>query len=163
MAGIAAITVEGVLQQTVGDGPIGAGQALYEGLSNTFKIALITDQEPEKVNRWLALNGFDKHVYVVPKDVADPEDVSKRRVQQVARLKSYGGAVDLVFDPDPAVVEALFKQSVPAMLYLSPAYSRPEYRPGFKDEPTPWTDLVAEVERARELRAGDARPKQEAL
>jgi hypothetical protein len=163
MPTVVAITIEGVLQQVVGDAPIPTGKHLYEGLSNVAGIALITDQDPEVVNRWLGLNGFDKHAFIVPRDVIDPEDLAERRALQVRRLRSYGADVGLVIDSDPMAVRALFRDGVAASLYLSPVYSRPEHRPDYDGEVRPWDDLVAEIERARELRASDDRPRKEAL
>jgi hypothetical protein len=159
-----AIVVEGVLAKEVGQAVIHQGQRLYWGLMETYKVALITDDtDIEPVNYWLRVNGFNKHPYITPAKLRDPEDPGERRMQQISRLRQAGCSVELLIEPDPTIAAHVMAHGVAVLNYLHPNYASPRFRPDYKETVTPWSVLREEVERQQALREEDQRPHMEIL
>lgn len=157
------LSVDGVLRQPVSGAPIPSGTLLYRALTEITNVALIADEQTEEqVKHWLLVNDLTEHNYLVMAKETDPEDPGERRVQQVTRLAATA-AVDLAIEADPARAEALIRDGVATLLYMHPAYSRPDYLPGSQRLPTPWSSLVAETERQQTIKANDARLSHETI
>lgn len=164
MTATVAVVLEGVIAREVGEGTIPQGLRLYAGLMEIYKVALITDREDvEVVRHWLRVNGLDKHPYLITTDLKDPLDPGERRMAQISRLRRAGCAVELLIEPNPQVAAHVMRQGIAVLNYLHPNYSNPRFRPDFREEITPWSDLVEEVERQRALREQDQRPFMETL
>ncbi len=164
MSATVAIVIDGVLSREVGEGVIPQGQRLYWGLMESYRVALITDRtDVEPVKHWLLVNGFNKHPYLMPSQVTDPEDPGERRMRQISRLRQAGCNVELVIEPDPKVAAHVMASGVGVLNYLHPNYSSPRFRPDYHETVTPWSALVDEVERQRALHAEDKRPNMEVL
>ncbi|MFI6495955.1 hypothetical protein [Nonomuraea typhae] len=155
MRSIAVITVDGVLRDASTSGYIALGQRLYLSLAEHWRLALIADEPIEAI--WLAVNGFSAHQTLVQRQPEDPGDNPIRRIRQVERLRAMGADVGLLVDPDPAVVAAVSRMGVPCLLYVDPPFARPEWRPDYWEIVTPWSEMVAELDRTRALRAADTR------
>jgi hypothetical protein len=159
-----AIVIEGVLSKEVGEAVIHQGQRLYWGLMETYRVALITDHtDVEPVKHWLRVNGFNKHPYLIPANLRDPEDPAERRMRQISRLRQAGCNVELLIEPDPEIAAHVMANGVGVLNYLHPNYSSPRFRPDYQESVTPWSALVDEVERQRALREEDQRPHMEIL
>lgn len=164
MTATVAIVLEGVLRREVGEGTIGQGVRLYAGLMETYKVALITDNDDvDQVKHWLRVNGLSKHAYLIPPALKDPEDPAERRMAQISRLRQAGCTVELLIEPNPLIAAHVMKQGIAVLNYLHPSYANPRFRPDFREEVTPWSELVVEVERQRALREEDQRPHMETL
>lgn len=157
MTATVAIVVDGVLKNNNSDSVLAGGALLYHGLAEVMKIALITDEDKERTQRWLAINGFREHVLLLSPDADDVLVGGTRRAHQIVLLKLAGSDVDMLVEPDPTIAAAVLQAGTPVMLFAHPKYSRPEFRPGGKNLPTPWSTLVAEIEAQETLRAGDTR------
>jgi hypothetical protein len=157
MAGIIAMTLDGVLRSLTNGGALRSGILLYNALEPHASLAIITDMDTEeKATYWLAQNGLTKHSYLVLPKTEDPLDPGERRVIQIRRLKE-SSSVDFLIDPDPSVAQAVMASGTPVMLSLHPIYARPEFRPDFKSVAKPWDSLTQELIRQQDLRASDTR------
>lgn len=152
-----AIVVEGVMKPYDDSNAIPSGILLYQSLVKLHRVTLILDhKEKASTQFWLKMNGLIDHAAEIYYETGDPDDVAERRDYQIKRLKQ-SGPLSYIVESDPYVVEKMLEIGVPAFLYVHPEYSRPEHRPGVKEELTSWDSLMATVLREKELRANDAR------
>lgn len=152
-----AIVVNGIMRQPNDSSVIIPGLLLYKSLVKDHRVSLIIDSAAkEKVQYWLLMNGLTDHVNEIYWDETDPEDVGARRLRQVGRLRKQG-PLSLVFEAETEAATKLFQAQIPTMLFLHPAYTHPDFRPGPAKEPTPWDELLAEKIRQQEARATDTR------
>lgn len=158
-----AIAIDGVLRQPHSGAPIGTGNLLYAALCEVANVALIADsQTEEQAKHWLLVNDMTKHNYLVLPRETDPEDGGEQRVVQLTRLAEHG-PVSMLVEADPAKAERVIREGIPVLLNIHPAYARPEYLPGHKSLPTPWSSLLAEVDRQQSIKANDDRLSHEAV
>lgn len=152
-----AIVVEGVLKNSADNSVIIPGLLLYKSFVKDHRVSLIFDSNnKEKIQYWLIMNGLTEHVGEIYWEDHDSDDVAKRRLAQVARLKT-GGMLALVYEANTISATALLNAGIPTMLFLHPQYAHPEFRPGYVTEATPWEELLAEKTRQEEARAMDTR------
>lgn len=157
LGGHIAIVVEGVLRQPNDSSAIISGLLLYKSLVQNHRVSLIFDSSnKERIQYWLLMNSLTDHVGEIYWEEQDSEDVKKRRIAQLGRLKK-NGPVSLVMESDMDAAAALFNAGIPTMMYLHPIYTHPEFRPGYTAGPTPWNELLAEKIRQQEARATDTR------
>ena len=157
MAGIIAMTLDGVLRSVTNKGPLRSGLLLYRALEAHASLAIIADTDTEESAKyWLATNGLDLHAYLVLPKTEDPLDDGERRVIQINRLKE-SSSVDFLIDPDPTVAQAVMASGTPVMLSLHPVYARPEFLPDYRAVAKPWDVLTKELVRQQDLRAKDTR------
>lgn len=158
----AVIQIEGVLRRPVGGGVIDSGRRLYHGLAGTYRIVLATrDDDREYHGGWLGMEGFSKHDHVVYGDI--PVSGTREWWPSLARaLKGqYGYDVDVFVIPDPHDAAELIGHGHNVLLFAQASYALPEWRPDATPGVVPWAELTAEVTRQRQLRADDARMKEE--
>ncbi|MDP9870401.1 MULTISPECIES: hypothetical protein [Streptosporangium] len=151
MSTLAVITLDGVLRDESTDGTIPVGRALYHGLSEIYRLAVIADSPLDDM--WLGINGYTKHQVLVERRPEDPSDNAIRRLRQIERLRGMGATVDLLVDPDPGVVAVISHMGVACLHYVDAPFSRPEFRPDYDKHVTPWDQMVSELDRTRALRA----------
>jgi len=152
-----AMVVDGILRAPNDNAMIMSGALLYHSLVKSHRVTLIVDSMArEKVQYWLRVNGLVDHADEVYYEVGDPEDICDRRKLQLQKLRQHG-AVSFVVESDTEAAEMFHEIGVPVMLYVHPKYMKPEHRPGFKQEVTPWNSLVTTVRKEREMRAMDVR------
>lgn len=157
------MTIDGVLRQPHSGAPIGTGSLLYKALTEVVNVALIVDsQTEEQAKHWLLVNDMTTHNYLVLPRETDPEDGGAQRVLQVTRLAEHG-PVSLLVESDPAKAEAVVREGIPVLLATHPAYARPEHLPGERMLPTPWSSLMAEIDRQQSIKANDQRLNHEAV
>lgn len=154
----AAITVEGIMQQKVGGGPIQAGINLYRALSSTFTVALLTDQPADKLDHWLKVEDLRSHSLVLPSAHTYPAET--RRTAQALELRKRGFSISMVFDPDPSVCAELLKYGFNACCFVHVAYADPAWRPDFEGPIRSWDDLSEAAVLQRIARNEDARLKE---
>lgn len=152
-----AMVVDGILRAPNDNAVIMSGALLYHSLVKSHRLILIIDSmAKEKVQYWLRVNGFFDHADEVYYEVGDPESVVDRRKLQLQKIRQ-NGAVSFVVESDTEATEMFHEIGVPVMLYVHPKYMKPEHRPGFTQEVTPWNSLVDTVRKEREMRAMDVR------
>lgn len=153
-----AITVEGILQQKVGSGPIQAGINLYNGLASVSNVILLTDQKEKDLEHWLKIENLIKHdmvlgssfVYSLPHD-------SERRLQQVKELRKRGNLVNLVFEPDPTVCSVLIENGFNTCCFIHASYADPVWRPDYEGSVRAWDDMVETIVQQKLARLEDER------
>jgi|SRR6267142_256441 len=152
-----AIVVNGILRQPNDSSVIIPGLLIYKSLVKDHRVSLIIDSgAKEKVQYWLLMNSLTDHVNEIYWENTDSEDTATRRLAQITRLRKQG-ALALVYESDTEAATRLLQAQIPTMLFLHPQYTHPDFRPGRKDEPTPWNNLLAEKIRQQEARATDTR------
>lgn len=155
MASYAAIAVEGVLAGSTKDRklgqPIQSGVRLYNALRKSYKIVLLTLQDdPDVVSRWLTLADIREYGSVMgPVRVA--EFIDTRR-DQLAELRVLNYDVELFVDASPRFVAHGLHLGVTSLLFGSPEYARPEFRPDARQEIREWGTIEAELATQQRLR-----------
>lgn len=148
-------TLDGVMRYNAAINVPGA--EMYRSLSAHNRVGILCGPDKAEAEHFLRTNDFRTHAYLIEEDpTSSPTQVGRRR-DQISRLRQQGSHVELVIDPDPAVVADLFAWGVPAMLYLHPQYSKPSFRPDFEREARPWDEMVAAIDFQTEMRTKDAR------
>ena len=148
MAGYAVMALEGVLASD-GRGiatsePIPAGLQLYVALRKYYKLVLLThDDHEERCERWLGQQGIKAHTMLVTGAGAGRDPLE--RATQLTDLRGRGFPLDLYIDSSPAAIAEALRLGVTSLLFSSPRYSRPEFRPDAKTVVREWAELEAEV------------------
>lgn len=156
MAGLVAISLEGVLRAPIGLAPIPEGFNLYQALASTYRVAVVLDDvDRDGAALWLRKEGFRDYVALHPQRLVDRDMLGfdrgtnlPPRVSQYRRLRGVGG-IELVIDADPLAITGALQMGMPGLLFTHPRVARPEFRPDHEREPRPWNALVAEVEYQR--------------
>lgn len=138
-----AISVEGVLRND-SRSPTDDGNRLYWALSKYYKLLLCTNSNSDEINRWLGIHGFKSH-FNVYSESEPPEDELQMKINQLYRIREDGERVDLFIDPNPEAIAHYIKHGVTGLLYVSPRYSAPMYRPDYDHEVKPWDQLNKEM------------------
>lgn len=164
--GTAVIAVEGVLRKLEGDSPIVAGVTLYAALTASFNVVLLsldpeTDRTREHLDRFLAMNGMNKHQHIVytNETMLKIHGGVDERIRQVSTLRMSGFVVDLVVEAHPGKAAALFNAGYTVLNFMHPQYSRPEWRPDAPEQGQDWAVLRERVEREAFIRAQDDRTR----
>lgn len=143
MAGLVAITLDGVLRADVGGTPIPEGFNLYQSLLGMYRVCVVLDGNDTTSDAlWLRKEGIRDYAQLHQRRPLDG------RVDQYRRLMALG-AVELVIDGDPEAVAGALELGLTAMLFAHPRAHRPEWRPDYERAPKPWDVLVARVEETR--------------
>jgi hypothetical protein len=154
MAGYALIAIEGVLARndTALGAPIVEGMRLYGALRKVHKIVLVTQLvDTVLIEHWLMRNEVRDHVSVMGPPPGSAT-LAEQRGHQLTELRSMGYPIDLVVDSSPAVIAEVMRLGVTGLLFASPAFARPEFRPGARREIREWVTIEAEMESQRLLR-----------
>lgn len=154
-----AFAISGVLRAEVGSGIIHSGMRLYKSIiDHGFTVELLSDSmDTASDNHWLSVNGFYEHAHVLAAEVVDDDLVATRLRQAKIIRADLQSDLQFIVDHDLRVIEAAFTEGIPCLAFLLPKYQRPEFRPDFSDKPRAWDDVVAEVDRQREMKAKDHR------
>lgn len=152
-----AMSVDGILRNPNDSAPIMSGVLLYYSLVKSHRVTLIFDTAArDKVQHWLRINNMTEHAGEIYWELEDPEDIVERREKQLGKIRAQG-SLSLMVESDPSVAEMLLVKGIPTLLYLHPSYMRPEHRPDYEEEITPWGSLLDEVKRQRTMRSMDTR------
>lgn len=159
------ICVEGVLAQhnphLPSATPMPEAIELHRALAASWSLVLFSiEHSVEHIEYWCQRERLEGHLRVLT-----PVDEDKRPGQAreelvtilVTRARSKGHSLGLFVDSDPRGVGAATYLGVSSMLFVSPAYGRPEWLPDAAITPRPWDELVVETEERRSAHAGDGR------
>lgn len=143
MAGLVAISLDGVLRADVGGTPIPEGFNLYQALLEMYRVCVVLD-DPDSVDAalWLRKEGLRGYAQLHVRRPLDDRAMQYRRLMAL-------GPVELVIDGNPAAVAGAMELGLTAMLFAHPRAHRPEWRPDYERTPRPWDQLVARVEEQR--------------
>ena len=130
----AVVAVEGVLKRLSSENKILEGIRLYQALKEQYTLILTTTEDVPVTALWLERAGLRDHMHVVK--------IEGALVSEVNAMNRMGQAVDLVITPDPVAAQNLFNEGYLVLLFISPNYSSPEWRPGTPHKRTSWDDLV---------------------
>jgi len=132
----AAIVINGILRDPVTGAPNEHGRDLYHALANNYRITLLADAVvPAATLDWLLVEGFHKHMRVVPQ-----HDVS--RLSQIQSLRAEG-PLDLVVTPEADLAEPLFEIGQASLIYINPRNF------GLSASIPSWDDLTKQIDRSR--------------
>lgn len=150
------VFLDGVLKNSSG-APITQGVALFRSLQAQRR-TLILCKNREKSEVWLKENKIIKI-----DDLISSEDLlieSDFRLVDHCRSK---GPVDVVVTADPSLASKLLEVGLTALLFASPRYIRPEFRPDATRGVKMWSDLQAEIDRQEDLYREDPRANEDHL
>lgn len=161
----AVLQVEGVLRKPITGATIDTGRRLYLGLSQFFRIVLVTDEtDHDRINTWLGMEGYARHDHVVYGDGLlrrmFPDDEPWLITANTLKV-GYGYDLDLIVLPDPHDAAVLIKRGYNTLLFTQAAYAFPEWRPDHPGGVKPWSDLETEILKGRAMRATDKRMEDE--
>lgn len=136
------IFMDGVLRGGFGQ-PLRGGIALYKALAPEHRVLLIgTEEEADK--HWIAEENLPDYAHLTQLDPLDIEDGIILRTLSTVRTR---GRIDLIIIANPALASECFTLGYETMLYVSPAFARPSWRPDARKDPgpTPWQAFTEEV------------------
>lgn len=159
----AVMQVEGVLRKPVTGAPIESGRRLYLGLSQFYRIVLVTENDRQYSGEWLGMHSFTRHDHIVYFE----DSIVTRKYFWLDTARSlrtrYGYDVDTCVVPDPADAALLIRYGFSTLLFTQAAYALPEWSPDHSKGIKPWEELTAEVQRGRAIRAADKRMEDDPL
>lgn len=155
MANYVALAIEGVLLRAGPDKqPVPEGVRLYEALRKVYKVALLTSGEDDKVEDWLSRQGIKGYTALVgPPRVEPYEKFAFMRSDQIKDLRSHGYSIELFIDANPAAVANALHLGITGLVFASPVYARPEFRPDATTKVRAWDEIEAEVGRQNALKS----------
>jgi hypothetical protein len=155
MASTFVITLDGVLRNSTQVVNL-QGIRLYRALASTGRLAILGGLDEARDKHFLAANALTQHAYLVPESLDAAPTISGRRMAQITFLRRMQCHIDCVVEPDPDVAAELFRNGISVLSYLHPQYTQPSFRPDYKNEATPWNNLVQEVDYQLAMRTAAA-------
>jgi hypothetical protein len=153
-----AISMDGVLRGDTGDLIID-GLMVYRAFKVLGRVTLFTAIPRSMAEVWLIMHGMSDFDDLLDGTVRiDPKEPLRYRQIAVTRAN---GPINMYIDADPSVVAEAMRLGIPTMLYSSPQYVRPEFRPDAPKGVRKWDDLVNERSRQQAMKAVDPRLKDE--
>lgn len=148
-----AITVEGIMQQKVGSGPIQAGINLYNGLASVSTVILLTEQKEKELEHWLKIENLIKHDMIIGANFDS-------RLDQVREIRRRGFVINAVFDPDPSVCATLIEHGFNTCCFINASYADPVWRPDYEEPIRSWDEMVEAIVQQKLARLEDERLKE---
>lgn len=148
------VTVEGVLRKLTDGSRITEGvELLHKLTADTGYSGLIflTSKPAAETEEWLDLEGISRDLVL---GAREDRAVQLRRIQH-----EWGYPIQMVIESDPAVAAELMREGYTTLLFLHPAYSKPEWRPDHEFAVTPWDLIRAQASSFAHLRETDTRLK----
>jgi len=147
-------SLDGVLRGGAGD-LVTDGLLLYRSMKVLGRVVLITEMDRPLAEVWCMMHNLgDYDDLLDPSVLVDPAENVKYRQIAVARSR---GPITMYVDADPTVVAEALRMGITSLLFSSPQYSRPEFRPDAPKEIRRWDDIVSERTRQQAMKAVDAR------
>lgn len=148
------LSLDSVLRSDTGE-LILNGIPVYRAFKSIGRVTLLSTTDAVSTEAWCLIHKLNNYDDLIDNTVViDPDEPLKFRQLSVARTK---GSVDLYVDGDPGMVAEALRRGIPAMLFSSPKYVRPEFRPDAPKSPRPWDELMAERTRQQAMIAVDER------
>jgi hypothetical protein len=148
------VDLDGVLRGHRNDEPIMQGIQMVGALSSWNRISFITELSNKGAQQWVNINKIVDYDNLVDSSAGLEGEVLKHR--QIKFLRAKGG-VDLLITSDPSLWAFAFEQGITSVLFGSPSYTRPEFRPDAPKKVRAWADIEASIAKENELRTKDAR------
>lgn len=152
MRSAVAISVDGVLRRDIGYAPIPEGILLYRTLAPVYNIILLASWDvpgyTAGLEHFLQTEQLREHSKVI---------YEGDRLDQVTHLRNTGMQLDFVVEADPAYSENLFAYGFNVMHFMHAQYTRPQWRPDFQAEITPWDALVQQETEIKGAKEADKR------
>jgi hypothetical protein len=151
------IFLDGVLRKTHDKSPIFEGLNLYKGLNEVNRVLVLVDDQ-EKAELWFKANTLNAKL----DDIMGPSKIKSDnpKLQQVLDCQSKG-KIDLVVTEDSDLAKDLLERGFTTLIFISPKYSRPEFRPDSRSGIRSWTQILGELDRQKELYNEDVRLQEE--
>lgn len=150
------LSLDSVLRSDTGE-LILNGIPVYRAFKAVGRITVLSSMDAKTTEVWCMVHKLNNYDDIIDNSVViDPAEPLKFRQLSVARTK---GTVDMFIDGDPGVVAEAMRRGIPSLLFSSPAYVRPEFRPDAGKGVRPWDELMAERNRQQAMIAVDERTK----
>ena len=147
------IFLDGVLRKHTDKSPIFEGLNLYKGMNEVNRVVVLTEDK-EKAEVWFKSNTLNAKL----DDIVGPSTIvsDNPRLQQVLDNQSKG-KVELVVTDDSDLAKDLLELGITTLVFISPKYSRPEFRPDAKEGVKSWLNIIDELDRQQGLYSEDPR------
>lgn len=144
------VFLDGVLKNDSA-APVVQGVALFRSLQAQRRTLILCDDK-ERTEIWLRENKL-----VQIDDLISSKELGLDTPLKLIDHCRSAGPVDLVVTADPEVATQTLESGLTTLLFLSPKYIRPEFRPDSNKGVKSWADLQAEVDKQAELYREDPR------
>lgn len=152
--------MDGVLRSNTGE-LVTDGLILFKAMKVVGRVVLLTEMDRSMAEVWLMMNHLEDYDDLITNDVAiDPQEPLRNRQIAVARTR---GVINFYIDADPSMVAEAMRLGITALLFTTPSYSRPEFRPDAPKGVRRWDDITAEKTRQQAMKAVDARLRNDDL
>lgn len=153
------VTVEGVLRKLTDNSRITMAVDFLNRLTREgtgdINIIYLTSKPAADTEAWLDEQGLARDLVL---------GVREDRVDQLRKIRhEWGYPVSMVIEPDPSVAVDLMAEGYTTLLWLSPAYSNPEWRPDHEFAIKPWGEITRHASESARQRAADVRLKGDTL
>ena len=147
------IFMDGVLRKPFDKSPLFEGLNLYKGLNEVNRVVVLADDK-EKADVWFKKNTVNAKL----DDIVGPSRVvsDNPKLQQVLDCQSKG-KIDFVITDDSDLARDLLERGIMTMVFLSPRYARPEFRPDAREGVKSWDKITEELDRQQGLFLEDSR------
>lgn len=129
------------------------GVALFHALRDHFSVALSTVAPVEAAERWLELAGIDLSRQTARLLSGDPGlPVERVRRRHFDTMRSSGGELAYVVDPDPEMARFYLRRGVTPLCCPNPLFARYSFLPDSQAGGAGWDQIVAEINDQRVAR-----------
>ena len=121
---------------------------------NEVNRVVVLTEDKEKAEVWFKSNTLNAKL----DDIVGPSTIvsDNPRLQQVLDNQSKG-KVELVVTDDSDLAKDLLELGITTLVFISPKYSRPEFRPDAKEGVKSWLNIIDELDRQQGLYSEDPR------
>lgn len=127
------VSIEGVLRKVTDGTRINEGCELLNELADRYTRVFLTSGSCVEAEDWLDGQGIGYDLVLGTR-----ED----RVEHLRTIRyGYGYPVSLVVEPDPDLAIDIMAEGYTVLLFMHPAYAKPEWRPDHKDAVMSWDEL----------------------
>ena len=147
------IFMDGVLRKTTDKSPMFEGLNMYRGLNEVNRVVILADDK-ERADIWFKSNTINAKL----DDIVGPSKLvsDNPKLQQVLDAQAKG-KIDFVVTDDSDLARDLLERGIMTMVFLSPRYARPEFRPDAREGVKSWEKITEELDRQQGLYMEDAR------
>jgi len=147
------VMFNGIIRRDRDQSMITEGTHLYRSLNETNRVLLLTDSR-ERTDIWLKTNNLSKKIDDII-EVSDPT-APNAVFREIEAIRSKG-KIEFVVTEDLDLAKSLLEVGIPALIFLNPKYTRPEFRPDNRSGVKKWKEITAEIDRQQGLFTGDPR------
>jgi hypothetical protein len=121
---------------------------------NAYYRTLIVAEDREHTDVWLKKNNLTRNIDDIVE--IDKSPLGDNLLRTVERERSKG-KIDFVITDNTELVKQLLEVGIPALVFLSPWYTRPEFRPDAKEGVKSWDSITAELDKQQGVFMEDQR------